>query len=215
LRSIALLVFLAALALGFSQAQPAIQPTSDITQVPAAAQPSDHFDADAATEAYMAMIPPAATARSDAYFEGGYWLILWDFLYGAAISLLLLNLQWSARIRDFAARISRFRGIQTFIYWVQYLVVTTILGFPLAWYEGLFREQKYGLATQTFGPWMGDQFKGLLLSLILGGLAVMLLFAIVRRFRRTWWIWGAVAGIALSVPQTMCTRSMPAARPRA
>ena len=60
-------------------------------QVPAAAQPSAHFNADAATEAYMAMIPPAATARSDAYFEGGYWLILWDFLYASAICLLLLN----------------------------------------------------------------------------------------------------------------------------
>jgi STE24 endopeptidase len=147
----------------------------------------------------MAMIPPAATARSNAYFEGGYWLILWDFLYGAAISILLLHWRWSARMRDVAVRLTRFPWMQTFIYWVQYLVVTTILGFPLAWYEGLFREQKYGLATQTFGPWMGDQFKGLLVSLILGGLAVVLLFAIVRRFPRTWWIWGAMAGIALAV----------------
>jgi STE24 endopeptidase len=199
LRSFALLFFATVLGLGFSQAQPAIQPTTDITQVPAAAQPSAHFDADAATEAYMAMIPPAATARSNAYFEGGYWLILWDFLYGAAISILLLHWRWSARMRDVAVRLTRFPWMQTFIYWVQYLVVTTILGFPLAWYEGLFREQKYGLATQTFGPWMGDQFKGLLVSLILGGLAVVLLFAIVRRFPRTWWIWGAMAGIALAV----------------
>jgi hypothetical protein len=71
-------------ALASAQAQPALQPTVDITQVPAAAQPSAHFNADAATEAYMAMIPPAATARSNAYFEGGYWLILWDFLYASA-----------------------------------------------------------------------------------------------------------------------------------
>jgi STE24 endopeptidase len=61
-------------------AQPAIQPAADITRVPPAAQPSPHFDSDAATEAYMAMMPPAAIARSNAYFEGGYWLILWDFV---------------------------------------------------------------------------------------------------------------------------------------
>src|SRR5579863_8925848 len=73
--------------------QPAIQPTVDITKVPAAAQPSPQFDAEAATEAYMAMMPPAAVARSNAYFEGGYWLILWDFLYGAAICLVLLQLR--------------------------------------------------------------------------------------------------------------------------
>jgi len=50
-----------------------------------AAQPSEHFNADAATEAYLAQIPASARSRSDAYFEGGYWLILWDFLYGAAL----------------------------------------------------------------------------------------------------------------------------------
>ncbi|HET6206593.1 MAG TPA: M48 family metallopeptidase [Terracidiphilus sp.] len=180
-------------------AQPPIQPTVDITKVPPAAQPSAGFDAEAATEAYMRMIPPEATARSNAYFEGGYWLLLWDFLYGAAISLLLLNLRWSARMRDAAARLSRFRWIQTLAYWVQYLVVTTILGFPLAWYEGLYREQKYGLATQSFGPWLGDQIKGLLVLMALGGIATLLLFAIVRKFARTWWIWGSLAGLALAI----------------
>jgi STE24 endopeptidase len=180
-------------------AQPAIQPTADITRVPPAAQPSPHFDADAATEAYMAMMPPAAIARSNAYFEGGYWLILWDFVYGAVISLLLLNLRWSARMRDLAVRLSRFRWVQTMIYWVEYDIVTLILGFPLAWYEGLFREQKYGLATQTFGPWMGDQGKGFLISLVLGGIALPVLFAIVRRFPRTWWLGGSMAGIALTI----------------
>jgi STE24 endopeptidase len=199
------LVFLALLAavslgpgLGLAQAQPAIQPTVDITKVPPAAQPSDHFDPDAATEAYMAMIPPAARARSDAYFEGGYWLILWDFLYASAIMLLLLNLRWSAKMRDLAARITRFRWLQTLLYWVQYLVITTILGFPLEFYESYVREHKYGMATQTFGPWMGDELKGFLVSLVLGAITVVVLFAIVRRLARTWWIWGAAATLVLT-----------------
>ena len=130
LRSIALLLPFLFAGLGSAYAQPAIQPTVDITQVPAAAQPSAQFNADAATEAYMAMIPPAATARSNAYFEGGYWLILWDFLYASAICLLLLNLRWSARMRNLAERISRFKPVQTFVYWLQYVLLTYVLGFP-------------------------------------------------------------------------------------
>ena len=39
--------------------------------------------------------------------------------------------------------------------------ITTVLQFPLAVYEGYIREHKYGLATQTFGPWMRDQLVGL------------------------------------------------------
>ena len=180
-------------------AQPAVQPTVDITKVPFAAQPSTRFDAEAATEAYMSMMPPAAITRSNAYFEGGYWLILWDFLYGAAISLVILNLRWSAGMRDLATRISRFRWLHTLIYFFQYLFVTSTLGFPLAWYEGLYREQKYGLATQTFGLWMGDQVKAFLVTVVLGGIAVIVLFDIVRRLPRTWWIWGSLAGIALVI----------------
>ncbi len=160
--------------------------------VPPAAQPSPQFDVDKATEAYLAQIPPAAKARSDAYFEGGYWLILWDFLYGAVICWILLHFRWSAAMRDRAEKMTRFKPLQTFLYFLQYLIVTSILGFPLAWYEGFFREHKYGMATQTLGPWMGDQFKGLLVGLVLGGLITMLLFGVVRRLPKSWPIWGAI-----------------------
>jgi STE24 endopeptidase len=195
----ALSLLFAGLGLGSAAAQPAIQPTADITQVPSAARPSANFNADAATEAYMAMIPPAATARSNAYFEGGYWLILWDFLYSSAICLLLLNLRWSARMRDLAERISRHKPVQTFVYWVQYILLTALLGFPLEFYENFVREHQYGLATQSFGPWMGDEGKALLVSLVLGGIAAVLLFTIVRKLSKTWWIWGSIAAFILAV----------------
>ena len=166
-----------------------------VIEVPAEAQPSPHFDATAATNAYLAHIPADKTARSDAYFEGGYWLILWDFLYGVAIALLLLNLHWSARMRDISERVTRFKPVHTFVYWLQYLVLTTVFVFPLTVYEDYFREHKYGLATQTFGPWMVDQVKNLAVNLVLGGILAILLFGVVRRLPRTWWIWGAVVAL--------------------
>src|SRR5271157_1789368 len=172
-----MLVVLFFAAAAAAQAAPEAQP--DITKVPTAAQPSDHFDVDAAANAYMAWMPASAKERSDAYFEGGYWLILWDFLIGAVIALLLLNLGWSAAMRNLAERITRWTWLQTFIYWVEYLLLTTVLGFPIAVYEGYFREWKYGLATQTFWPWMWDQTKGLGLNVLLGGVAMVALFGVV------------------------------------
>jgi STE24 endopeptidase len=118
--------------------------------------------------------------------------MLWDFLYGAAVALLLLNLRWSARMRDFAERVTRFKPAHTMVYWAEYLVLTTLMFFPLTVYEGYFREHKYGLATQSFGPWLEDEFKGLLVGLVLGTILVTLLFGVVRRLPRTWHIWGAV-----------------------
>jgi STE24 endopeptidase len=171
----------------------------DVIQVPAAAQPSDHFDADAATDAYLAEIPASARSRSNAYFEGGYWLILWDFLYGVAIYLVLLYFGWSAAMRNTAERITRFKPLQTLIYWVEFLLLTTILGAPLALYEGYFRERQYGLATQTLGPWLGDQLIILLVNVVLGGVVSMVLFGVVRRLPRTWWIWGAGVSIVFLI----------------
>jgi STE24 endopeptidase len=170
-----------------------------VIQVPAEAQPSPHFDAVAATNAYLTQIPGDKTARSNAYFEGGYWLILWDFLYGVVVALLLLNLRWSARMRDLAERVTRFKPVHTFVYWLQYLLLTSILVFPLTVYENYFREHKYGLATQTFGPWMMDQVKNLGVNLVLGGILVVMLFGIVRRLPRTWWIWGSVVTIVFLI----------------
>jgi len=174
-----------------------------VIPVPLEAQPSAHFDVEAATRAYLNQIPPEAKKRSDAYFEGGYWLQLWDFLVGAGISLLLLNLRWSAGLRNWAERVTRFKPVHTFIYWAEYLVLTTLLGFPMTVYEGYIRERQYGLATQTFGPWLNDQFKGLLVGLVLGGILVVVLFGVVRRLRRTWWIWGAVVVVLFTVFQAL------------
>jgi STE24 endopeptidase len=176
-----------------------------VIQVPTEAQPSPHFDATAATNAYLAQIPAEKTARSDAYFEGGYWLILWDFLYGVVIALLLLNLRWSARMRDLSERVTRFKPVHTFVYWLQYLVLTTILVFPLSVYEDYFREHKYGLATQTFGPWMEDQLKMLAVNLVLGGVLAIVLFGVVRRWPHTWWIRASVVSIVFVVVVILIT----------
>ena len=166
-----------------------------VITVPGEAQASPTFNADAATNAYLAQIPEDARKRSDAYFEGGYWLILWDFLYAVAVALLLLNLRWSAAMRNLAERITRFKPIHTIVYWIQYLFITTILFFPITVYEGYFREHKYGLATQTFAPWMTDQFKAFLVNIVLGGMISVLLFGVVRRLRKSWWIWGSVVSM--------------------
>src|ERR1041384_4205200 len=59
-----------------------------------------------ATRAWLDTVPPDQRAKSDAYFEGGYWLILWNFLLNAAIAVFLLASGVSARIRDWAERLT-------------------------------------------------------------------------------------------------------------
>lgn len=149
----------------------------------------------AAVEFYLAKMPPARRARSNAYFEGGYWLLLWDFLSLSFAMWLMLRLRWSARMRDLAERITRVRPLQTAVYWIQFILVTSVLIFPMTVYEGYFRERKYDLLNQTFGPWMRDQLIALGVSVVLGAILVIPLFALVRWLGKSWWVWGAVLTI--------------------
>ena len=172
---------------------------------PAAGQPSlssatvaQAFNVDAAVEAYLAKMPAAERARSNAYFEGGYWLILWDFLVTAFVMWLMLQFRWSAGMRNLAEKITRFRPLQTAIYWIQFIIVASVLMFPMTMYEGYFREHKYGLLNQTFGPWLRDQLVGLAIALVLGAILVVPLFGLVRRLGKNWWVWGAIVMIVFA-----------------
>src|SRR5438270_5492282 len=76
------------------------------------------FDPAQATQAWLDTVPADTRAKSDAYFEGGYWLLLWNFLVTAGIAIFLLASKTSARLRDFAERTSESKTLQVAIYTV-------------------------------------------------------------------------------------------------
>jgi STE24 endopeptidase len=153
------------------------------------------FDVHAAVEQYLAKMPAGQRARSNAYYEGGYWMQLCDFVATLLVMSILLWFGWSARMRDLAERLTRFRPLQTAIYWVEFILLTSVMTFPLTVYEAYVREHKYGLLNQTFGPWMRDQMVMLAVSVILGGIVIVPLFGLVRRLGKNWWVWGAVVSV--------------------
>jgi STE24 endopeptidase len=108
--------------------------------VPPAAEAQAPFDVAAATDAYLAQLTTAEKARSDAYFEGGYWLLLWTFLFGVVEMWLILRLGWSARMRNLAARVVRRPLLVPALYAVQFVLLTAVIEFPLTWYTGFVRE---------------------------------------------------------------------------
>lgn len=184
---------------GSQSTAPVAAAIGDSLVIPPGAQmmPGVRFDPVAATDAYLATVPRAAREKSDSYFEGGYWLLLWGTLVTVLVSVLVLATGWSRAMRDRAERMTHFYFLQTLIYWAQYIVLITAITLPWDLYTGFFREHQYGLSTQNIGGWFGDAIKSLMLSLILGGIAVGLLYMVVRRFPRSWAAWGTVVSIVL------------------
>ncbi len=166
--------------------------------VPPGAQAGPDFDVERATQAWVETLTPEQRARSEAYFEGGYWLQLFSFLYGLAVAWVFLGLRVSARMRDLSLKVAN-PTAQSAIYGALYVPVAFVLSFPLTWYEGFWRQHHYELATQSFGPWFGEQITGLVVSMILGVLLITVLYAVFRRTGRAWWLWGSGVAVAFLV----------------
>jgi STE24 endopeptidase len=153
------------------------------------------FDADKATAKYLSRISGMARARSNAYFEGGYWLQLADLGYALAVAAALLWLGLSTRLRDWAVACSRNRTFQILIYVGAYTVAMTAATFPLTVYEDFFREHAYGLSNQNFSQWFGDFAIAFGVSLIGSLIVVPIIYAAIRATHALWWIWGASIAI--------------------
>ena len=163
-----------------------------------ALQQSTPLDPAAATQAWLDSVPQDQREKSDAYFEGGYWLILWNYLAAAAISILMLSSRISARLRDFSERLTRYETLQVASFSVFYLLLVYVLSFPLNIYEHFFREDQYGFATQSFPAWFREQLIGLGITLIGGMIFFIVLYAVFRRAPKTWWIWGTAVAVVFS-----------------
>jgi STE24 endopeptidase len=186
---LAVLLASASLAFAADGKPPPIRPVDDAWR---AALP---LDAHAATQAYLDRLSPEAVARSNAYYEGGYWLRLWNWLAGTAVALLLLATRPSTALRDWATRRLRWGPLRDAAYGAFYVAAGWLLTLPLTVYEGFVREHAYGMATQTFGAWFGEQLVGLAISLVVGAVLVALLYAVLRRVGGNWWPWAT--GLAM------------------
>ncbi|MBA2587421.1 MAG: M48 family metallopeptidase, partial [Alphaproteobacteria bacterium] len=181
------------------QLGPRAAPTAHVQVGTLAYMGTPAFDAVKATDKYLARISGAARAKSDAYFEGGYWLQLVDLIYGLAIAGMLLSLQISSRISDWVEGRTHSRNFQVMLYVAVYVPLTAAATFPLTLYEGFFREHAYGLSNQNFWQWLGDFGIGFGLSFVTMLLLLPVLYAAIRRARESWWVWGAGLVIAFEV----------------
>lgn len=154
-----------------------------------AADVATAFDPVAATQAYLDTVAPELRARSDAYFEGGYWLLLWDLVVALLIAWGLMGSGLSRGLRDRCARIWRGR-LTVPLYVLGYVLLTGALGLPYKLYRDFFREKSYGLMNQGLGAWLGDWAVSLAVNSVVMVVLLSILYALVRRLGRGWWVWG-------------------------
>ncbi len=131
------------------------------------------------------------------------WLGIVEFLLGLALLLVLLITGWTGWLRDLAYA-SAFQSyvLAVFLYVVLLVLISKVLGLGLDYYS--FRlEHRYQLSNQKHRAWAWDETKGFLVSAILAGALVELLYFIIRQFPQHWWVlaWLGFLGVAVLLAQ--------------
>ena len=163
----------------------------------AAAATAQGFDVEAATRAYLDTLQGAARAKSDAYFEGGYWLPLWGALVSIVTYWLMLRLGWSAKWSCWAGRVTKRRWLQPALYALPFTLAGALLTLPWTVYVAYYREHQYGLSNQTFLEWFTQWSILLGVGLVVGAIFFAIIWAVIRKSPKRWWLWGTAATGAL------------------
>jgi Zn-dependent protease with chaperone function len=154
------------------------------------------FDPDQATRAWLDTMDAAAVARSNSYFEGGYWIQFVGPLIGFAVAFALLQSGFAKGLRLWLEKSVKVYFFVVIGFALVYSLIGTVVSFAWDYWTGFVREHDYGLSTQDFSHWFTEYLQGFGLSLVIGSIAIALLYLIIAVTKKTWWIWGTIASIA-------------------
>jgi len=90
--------------------------------------------------------------------------------------------------------------------WLKPLLFCALLGiaygialFPLHFIRSRIIDVRFGLSTQNFKGWLGDQIKGLLLGATLGSIVLLFVTASLQYGGNAWWLWVALGALVFGV----------------
>jgi Zn-dependent protease with chaperone function len=123
-----------------------------------------------------------------------------SFVLGIFVLLLLLYFRLAPRLRDLAERVSAKRFVQALIFTPLFVLILSLFQLPAD--ACIHRvSTQYGLSIQSWSSWFTDWTKEQLITIVGATFLVWLLYAIVRKSPRRWWVyfWLASLPIGLSL----------------
>lgn len=89
--------------------------------------------------------------------------------------------------------------LQLLIFFGIYMVVSTIVSIPFAYYDTFVIEQKFGFNKTTKTTFWLDTLKSFLLTLVLGGVLLSVIFVLYDELRQSFWMWATLVCAAFII----------------
>jgi Zn-dependent protease with chaperone function len=111
-----------------------------------------------------------------------------SFFYGIIVLWLLLRRRLGAKYRNYAERVSSKRFVQALVFSPLLVLTLDVLQLPADIYRH-WLSASYGLSIQGWPSWFWDWTKGELVNIIIATVFIWLLYAVIRKSPRRWWLY--------------------------
>jgi STE24 endopeptidase len=143
-------------------------------------------------------LPPDKLQRAIEYAHAGYWLHFSSEVYVMVILAVIVAAGLSAKFRDRAEAASKRRFLQALVFVPLILLTNDLLYLPANIY-GQHLELKFDQSIQSWPSWLWDWTKSELITLVCAVPLAYLLYAVMRRSPRRWWLYFWLATLPLIV----------------
>ena len=150
------------------------------------------FDPVAATAAYMASLSPEAHEKATRYTQGGHWLILWGWLVGIAVAVIILRSGALMRLTGWLEKKKPHRNLAVFLCSLAFGALSWVLSLPWSLYTDFYRQHQYGLSSQPLADWLSQAALGAGIGLVAQAVFFTLLYLLIRRAQKLWWAWASL-----------------------
>jgi STE24 endopeptidase len=125
--------------------------------------------------------------KAVAYSRAGYLLYFVSVGWGILVLLILLKAGVVAKWRDFAEARSRNWIVQGLIFVPVLSLCLGVAQLPISacWHS---LSLKYAQSVERWGPWLWDWTKGEVINVVFGVVGAVILFAVIRKAPRRWWL---------------------------
>lgn len=141
-------------------------------------------------------LPPELYRKAHNRGRIGFAARVIGFFYSLAVLWFILRSQLSAKYRNWAESVSRKRFVQAFVFTPALVLTIGVLQLPVDIFDECIAKL-YRISVQPWASWFADWGKGELLAIGIGSFLAWILYAVIRKSPKRWWLYFWVISLPL------------------
>jgi len=139
------------------------------------------------------------------FYKSGNWLWAVQQLFPLLLLGVIIFSGLSAKISYWAQRSTKKKGWQAILYMAIFGALLFLANLPLSYYADFVRPHYYGLSSQQWEKWLGNELKSAAITFCIGISIVLVIYALMRKSSKRWWIYASLLTLPFIILAVLVT----------